>query len=247
MRKYRKLHAGKTAKSLEKATSNAWLEERYGWAPLIMDGNAIIKESALAFERSEKRRLVSRSSQVMSKESSCDYTNNIEPTMGFRFSGHTSVKCEMRVHAGVIRSIEAAGTGEKASAILGLGTRDLLPTLWETIPYSFVLDWFVNVGSYLQAVSPALGTQFLAAWVTTVYITTTQRTGNWGWNRSGLLTAWYDGPFGDVSDVVTVVNRDAQPTLTHPVLTQGSLGVLHSVDGLALVCGKIIRGLGEFH
>jgi len=33
----------------------------------------------------------------------------------------------------------------------------LLTLPWELIPYSFVVDWFVNIGDFIGAMSPSLG------------------------------------------------------------------------------------------
>jgi hypothetical protein len=33
----------------------------------------------------------------------------------------------------------------------GLGTRDFIPTIYELIPYSFLVDYFVNIGEILNA------------------------------------------------------------------------------------------------
>jgi hypothetical protein len=36
------------------------------------------------------------------------------------------------------------------------GVSDVLPTFWEAIPYSFLVDWFVNIGSWLRSIENAL-------------------------------------------------------------------------------------------
>lgn len=40
------------------------------------------------------------------------------------------------------------------SANLGVGIFDIPNLLWELIPYSFVVDWFFNVGDWLRAIQP---------------------------------------------------------------------------------------------
>jgi hypothetical protein len=40
---------------------------------------------------------------------------------------------------------------------VGLTTKGLLTTPWELVPYSFVADWFLNVGDFINALAPAPG------------------------------------------------------------------------------------------
>jgi hypothetical protein len=43
---------------------------------------------------------------------------------------------------------------------------NVIPTLWEFLPYSFVADWFVNAGDWLAAVVPKAKVKRLAEWTT---------------------------------------------------------------------------------
>lgn len=45
---------------------------------------------------------------------------------------------------------------------LGLGSKDLITLPWELIPYSFVVDWFLNVGDFLGAMSQYMYPKSLA-------------------------------------------------------------------------------------
>jgi hypothetical protein len=38
---------------------------------------------------------------------------------------------------------------------------------WELIPFSFVADWFVNIGPYVRAITPKVGVHSLGSWTTT--------------------------------------------------------------------------------
>jgi hypothetical protein len=39
------------------------------------------------------------------------------------------------------------------SDILGLRPRDIIPTIWNLIPYSFLVDYFVNIGQIVSAIA----------------------------------------------------------------------------------------------
>jgi len=49
---------------------------------------------------------------------------------------------------------------------LGITPFDAPSAAWEIIPFSFVADWFVNLGDYLEAVKPKVGVNYLATWTT---------------------------------------------------------------------------------
>jgi hypothetical protein len=51
--------------------------------------------------------------------------------------------------------------------VFGLSFKEIPITAWELVPYSFVIDWFVNAGDYIQAVTPKLGVKVLGSWSTT--------------------------------------------------------------------------------
>jgi hypothetical protein len=54
---------------------------------------------------------------------------------------------------------------------------NILATLWEKIPLSFVLDWFLNVGDTLTAITPQPNFNFKVGGVTTEIVTSWETTG----------------------------------------------------------------------
>jgi hypothetical protein len=54
----------------------------------------------------------------------------------------------------------------------GLSISQIPSAAWELVSYSFVVDWFVNVGKYIAAITPTIGTKRLAEWYTIRDITT---------------------------------------------------------------------------
>jgi hypothetical protein len=41
----------------------------------------------------------------------------------------------------------------QATEEMGVRARDFLPAVWEAIPYSFLIDYFTNIGDIIEAVS----------------------------------------------------------------------------------------------
>jgi hypothetical protein len=61
--------------------------------------------------------------------------------------------------AGVVANITAKGRwSSQASRAFSQVRMNPVSTAWEVIPFSFVIDWFVNVGSYLNATANSLTT-----------------------------------------------------------------------------------------
>jgi hypothetical protein len=46
------------------------------------------------------------------------------------------------------------------------GVDQLAESLWELIPFSFIVDWFANVGDTIAALTPDAGVKQRASWVT---------------------------------------------------------------------------------
>jgi len=127
------------------------------------------------------------------------------------------------------------------AANIGFTDNGLLITPWELIPWSFVIDWFVNVGKYLQALAPMQGRKQLGScFVTrrtysTLYTaTTTVPTATWSIERP--IT-------GSVLSTEIRVNR--HPALAPPMLTIKPNfrfdELTRAADALALVIQLISR------
>lgn len=118
--------------SLRKSTSSNWLELQYGWLPLLQDCESAAK--FLAHHFSVPLQHVVR----VSREQSGGHIDNK--------SGGISLT-NQRLYTRV--SIKAVLKEKDVVALSGL--LDPLSVIWETLPYSFVIDWFIPIGNFLQA------------------------------------------------------------------------------------------------
>lgn len=112
--------------------SGRWLELQYGWLPLIGD----VYEAAKAFSTIADP---PRRSRVMVKKHLEDEVDtSISPSnwsgKGVR-SNNYRIIYEMK---------------ESLSTPRSLGLEDPVGIAWELIPYSFVVDWFIPIGTYLD-------------------------------------------------------------------------------------------------
>jgi hypothetical protein len=128
-----------------------WLEYRYGWRPLMYDVRNAVKALQTSFD--EKSICRGSSTTQVDLSDSLTYTGNV----GALSYSVTEILTGSRIYRGKAWA-EPLGNG----AIYGF---DPIVTAWELVPYSFVVDWFIGVGTWLEAVSPFSGAKLLGSMV----------------------------------------------------------------------------------
>lgn len=248
MTKYRDTMTRKTTASLIKATSNAWLEFRYGWQPLILDAEQIVERAGEIRQKVERLRLVARAGVTDSKTISKKFSGI--PIGGDSVvSGEARSVLDIRASAGVMYEILNRTSQQEVDAFYGQRTRDLLPTFWETIPYSFVVDWFVGIGDWLQAVTPDPEITVRGNWVTRVTNYTKELIGGSYVKTYQTVptvissTATWGGSTRKTFDYTRDCNVPLPP---HPMMTTQTLSSLHAADAMALEANSISKMLNGF-
>lgn len=234
-------HLERSGGSVARASANAWLEYRYGWKPIILDMQTIIKEAHKKREKCDQLRLVSRAGDM---QESTDSINWSAQSGGGTTGGRTSYK-RTKCDVGVMYDYKSRTSTEELQRILGFRARDVPATLWELVPYSFVVDWFVNVGEWLQAITPDPNVTFRGHWATHVQEVTVD---SWdSWVYVGTLpvhvTVW-QGSLGSEKVKTRIYQRICnQPMLFTPTWKGKNLSRLHQIDALALIMKPL---LGQF-
>lgn len=118
--------------------ADLWLEGRYGWRPLAHD----ISDLSDALHKFDKTR--TRYSERVGERFSQEIDNSF-----------TSVIPDwLELHYHIFDTVEVSVRGSVVADISPARFKfDLLQTAWETVPYSFVADWLVNVGQALSALN----------------------------------------------------------------------------------------------
>lgn len=122
----------KSTFSSKKSASNNWLELQYGWLPLLKDAEAGAQFLAHMSSVPLKRRVVSRIRKSVTGELMPDST-------AFTRTGD-------EVHL-----LQIVSYIEEVDTVKLSGLSDPLSIVWERIPYSFVVDWFLPIGNFLQS------------------------------------------------------------------------------------------------
>lgn len=148
------------AQEKRRVLRDTWLEMSFGWSPLISDIKDISEAAAELGMRAEKEyegiRSI-RSKRVQADESSGKYLvdRNACYTSGwslpYKELTYRTEKAWVMYTAQCDRKLLYPKDELKAlSTLSGFSVRDFIPTLWNCIPYSFLVDYFVNINDVLE-------------------------------------------------------------------------------------------------
>lgn len=141
--------------SYDRDLSSLWLEAQYGWMPLLRDIDGAAAYVAERLERSPER-VVRVRSRIQK-----DYTpGNGSPTTLRLLNGRSVVSKQ------IIARIKSENT------VALTGVMDVSSVAWELLPWSFVIDWALPIGSYLKA-------RNFAGKVSATYVVSTYTCNSW--------------------------------------------------------------------
>lgn len=126
---------------------DTWLEYVFGWAPLVNDAKDALKLATADTNVVRKK--------IRSDE--CTERLDVTKTNNQFTYGHTRAKWT-HVHQGeVMVKIKGAVSANMGNPGFpeqcGLSWSNFLPTIWELIPYSFLFDYFTNIGTVIDGIS----------------------------------------------------------------------------------------------
>jgi len=165
--------------------AQSWLEFTYGWKPLLSDFYAQAKNLA---EIMIERQYVVRELRVTAKSRRLYEENrNIE---GESWKTRKLVEVKNRVALVVRYSIHE--DGHTAQNVFGLNNPALIA--WEIVPFSFVADWFLPIGDWLDSLTAYDGLVFHSGTRTNVReAEIKERAWGTGAKIIGNPTTWWTG------------------------------------------------------
>lgn len=151
-----------------------WLEFRYGWSPLVHDIVDQLKAINAQYLRDDLvqqpfLRVLGRKSGDGTAVTQLSSPNN----NGGSWKGTQTLihKVEVKAYA-KYRVVNQSGVKNRLN---DFGAFDIPRYMWEVVPFSFVVDWFVPIGDWLGAITPKVGVEVIDSGVTVFTSKTVER------------------------------------------------------------------------
>lgn len=151
--------------------TSTWLAVRYGWTPLISD--IVTTLAALTIEKSSGRKTARGKLEDVS--TSVAETSNIRfgaSAQWGKYSYTITTTANLLARGFVVYDYTATPWGGN---LRSFGITHPLSTVWELVPFSFVIDWFANVGDWLEAMESKAAVNIITSGYTYQKTVTYQR------------------------------------------------------------------------
>lgn len=140
-----------------------WLEGRYGWRPFVHD---IMNMTDALLKGGRSVRYTARGTM----KNSFDYHN---PIWKNRLANANLGRMGWEYKMDIIQALRGGSTVDyafdtSASKAFLFGTADILGSSWEAVKYSFVIDWFLNIGDMLKSLQAYVLVDKRIGWTTEI-------------------------------------------------------------------------------
>lgn len=132
----------------KKAVSSSYLQYTYGIAPLLGDIDGAAR--ALA-------ELPSMLSYVKVKAKTKRELPLYELILEDTDTAYTAIRITGSIELKSLANFKVVGVASRDASLVGISKTSLLEVGWELIPYSFVVDWLLPIGNYLESLSATAG------------------------------------------------------------------------------------------
>lgn len=222
----RRAKAGAEFQSTRNLAEN-WLELQYGWKPLLSDlHDAIERLSQRAAASNSVAAVRSSGSSVIRGESTFPLWQDSSKVAGKRVQTRIdTIKYGLRFSVSDSQRAYWAQTGFTNPVDL----------TWELLPYSFVVDWFLPVGPWLESFSNFQGLKFIDGYKVHYFKRVTIDELHFDGVANGANNYWQVA--GGLQETYVYVKREkltSFPSLPLPVF-KSPFSVGHALNALALM------------
>lgn len=146
---------GALKRSRYQSLANNWLELQYGWQPLLSDvyGLAQYLEKSKAYK---KREVITSVVHRQVHETAL-------------YKGDTAWTTEVKESTYTVKYVVYFSEDDVVQTSTALGLGNPAAVAWELVPFSFVVDWFLPIGSFLENLDATVGRVFVKGCVTEFY------------------------------------------------------------------------------
>lgn len=208
---------------ISRRVATAWLQLQYAWKPILADifGTVeTLQESLPKLTFTVRRRIVA---EPAPRPAPLGYS-----VWDYQVEGKVFVETKL---FGKIRDSDIAELQRWTSV-------DPRSVAWELMPYSFVIDWLLPIGNFLQAASSTLGTEFVSGY-TTYGLEAVERCTYWK-NTSGMTVTSVEGTYPSAQARVRCVKRDRHYTWPYWLpYVKNPFSTHHVANALALL--RVLR------
>lgn len=177
-------------RSWRKQPADVWLEYHFGWEPLIQD----IHDAVSVFVEPVADTFAKGVGKAQTRK--VTRTKTTDPSHWFWLETSTSVDITVKTGASV------AITNQNLALAGQLGLLNPMAIAWEVVPFSFVVDWFANVGTVLQSCTDFAGMTLVKPWNSHFYKGTIET-----WNLPGDNPLSTQTPQGNLFSGVSLERR----------------------------------------
>jgi hypothetical protein len=136
------------ASAIHAALADTYLEFVFGWVPLAGDIKAAIAGLLDRYNHPDYQRVKAKGDICYGVDDGTDNVFNSDSifvTQNWVTQYSVNYRYIASVKTGAVNGVQGV------AATLGLLPERFIPTVWELIPYSFVVDYFANIGQIVEA------------------------------------------------------------------------------------------------
>lgn len=208
-----------------------WLGWNYAAKPLLND---VYNSVSALKKRSRFEEWVITSKGVVRDEVVSERLD-----MGSQSNHDTTSTVREKTFLGYFVRLDFIPQNDILASLANLGLTNPAVVAWELVPYSFVADWFVPIGEWLNAFDATVGFNFLSGSLTT------RREASWSW-----VAANSGRPVGDFTPLGSSFSGRARtfalnrvPYSSPPLVAlpriKNPLSLGHAANGLALLAAAL--------
>jgi len=222
--------------SVSRSVAENWLALQYGWKPLMKDIEASLESLGNALVHSALGSSVIH--RVTASASGSGSKTVKFPLTGYpnEIGGSKTTTVEIRKKYGIRYTVD----NPTLSFLQQTGFTNPVNLAWEILPFSFVVDWFLPVGKYLESFTYAQGLSFLDGYVVTMKKTKVVSAVGYGKRLpGGNVNHLESGSYLENRIDFTRSKISNFPVMSAPSLKTGidntTGGIAHAVNGIALI------------
>lgn len=156
-----KILSGKKKPNMTKDDlSNFYLECRYAYRPMIYEVLGVIDALKAVIGKQMRQTFRSGDSKAQINNSVIHKTYGMQSSFWVEYDSVHNTYIDVSVKCGVLTDIEVS-----LAALLGFD--NIIESIVELVPFSFILNWFFTISRTIAAWTPNIGVKTLASWTTT--------------------------------------------------------------------------------